>query len=808
MTGAVIAGTSSIEREIGTLGPEERRRIARRLGAGLIGLGLLALGTVLMKLAPDQWQVGAVIRGLAALVVGLPTLVNGIRGVVTGDTRRATDQLVAIAVLAAAASGDFVTATLIPLFLELGRLFEERSALGARAAIDGIRALGARQATRIRHGIEERVNPEALAPGDKILVRAGERIAVDGTVIEGRSAVDQSAITGESLHEDVGPGSPVFAGTVAIDGFLEIQVRGIGEDTVLGRVVHLLAELEATSVPVLRLFEQRAGVWLPLVLTIAATTLFFSGELSRAIAVLVVATPTALVVAGPAAVVAAMTVATRMRMLIKSAEFFERAAEVDTLILDKTGTVTVGAPVVTHVHPLEGTTEAALLAVAASCGFGSRHPVSRAVVAEAASRDIPSVQPRIVHENPGLGVVAVVDGQEAMLGRRALLDSMGVRGIGEDSGDASQVWVAYGGRCLGSFMLRDEPRRDAREALAELREMGIDRLILLTGDRAAAAREVGEALGMDEIIAEVLPAQKLETVRAEQAKGHTVMMVGDGVNDALALGGADVGVAIGAELNEVAVGGADVALLGADLARLPRMIGLADATRNVIVQNVWLAFGLSAVLIAFAAVGVLDPLRGALAQSAAVFLVVANSARILRFARERARTPSRPDAPPDRGPPDSQPVQSPPSETELSTSMASSLAGDVGDQVAMWTSVACAIHCAATPLLIPLLPLAVGGFVGGTVGNAFLGAALVLGLLSLRRSSGAVHRRWTPIVLFVAGMSLLFIAPPEAESHPRRELLLALVGASGIIAAHTINLRMRRAAREQMLGLSRQFAGP
>lgn len=288
----------------GVLSAEERRRIGIRLSAGLTGVGLLGLGTLLVRFAPEQWQIGEFFRGLAAAVVGIPTLISGLRGVVTGDTRRATDQLVAIAVLAAAATGDFVTATLIPLFLEVGRLFEERSSLGARAAIDGIRALGARQAVRWRNGVEERVDPNSLRPGDEILVRPGERIAVDGTVLEGRAAVDQSAITGESLHEDVGPGSPVFAGTVALDGLLRILVRGAGADTVLGRVVQLLADVERTSVPVLRLFERRAGVWLPLVLTLAASTLFFTENLSRAITVLVVAAPTALVVAGPASIVA------------------------------------------------------------------------------------------------------------------------------------------------------------------------------------------------------------------------------------------------------------------------------------------------------------------------------------------------------------------------------------------------------------------------------------------------------------------------------------------------------------------------
>jgi Zn2+/Cd2+-exporting ATPase len=618
--------------EAGVLGLDERRRISVRLGAGLVGIGLLALGSFLIRVEPDQWQIGELCRFLAAAVVGIPTLVAGLRGIVTGDTRRATDQLVAIAILAAAATGDFTTATLIPLFLELGRLFEERSALGARAAIDGIRSLSARQATRVRHGVEDRVDPNILVPGDEILVRPGERIAVDGTVIDGRAAVDQSAITGESLYEDVAPGSPVFAGTVALDGLLKIQVRGTGANTVLGRVVQLLAEVERTTVPVLRLFERRAGVWLPLVLTVAATTLFFTENLSRAITVLVVSTPTALVVAGPAAVVAAMTVATRLRILIKSADFFERASDVDTLVLDKTGTVTVGAPTVTEVQPADGVSEETLFTVAAACGFGSLHPVSRAVVAEALARGIVSTPPTELQERPGLGVVAVVDGQRAVLGRRALLEDLGIDiGSTPDEG-VSQVWVALGPRCLGRLILRDQPRGDARAALAAMRALGVERMVLLTGDRAAAARDVGTALGMDRVIAEVLPAQKLEVVRAEQAAGHVVMMVGDGVNDALALGGSDVGVAIGAELNEVALGGADVAVLGTDLGRVPQLIGLADLARRIIGQNVWLAFGLSVILIVCATMGIVAPLTGALAQSAAVLAVVANSARLLRFA--------------------------------------------------------------------------------------------------------------------------------------------------------------------------------
>ncbi len=232
-----------------------------------------------------------------------------------------------------------------------------------------------------------------------------------------------------------------------------------------------------------------------------------------------------------------------------------------------------------------------------------------------------------------------------VLGRRALLAECGVEVAADIDDDVSQVWVARAGRCLGQIVLRDRPRGEAHEALAAMRALGIDRFVLLTGDRAAAAHEVGAALGMDEVIAEVLPAQKLEVIRAHQKAGRVVMMVGDGVNDAPALAGADVGVAVGAELNEVALGGADAALLGADLRRLPRLIRLADTTRRILGQNVWLAFGLSLILIGFAALGALDPMTGALAQSAAVILVVVNSARILRFDDKAAAVDATRDAP-------------------------------------------------------------------------------------------------------------------------------------------------------------------
>ena len=370
------------------LDTEERRRISVTARRGADGHRAPRPRNLLVRLEPDQWQIGELCRGLGRGRCGDSDADVGPARRGHGRHRRATDQLVAIAVLAAAATGDFVTATLIPLFLELGRLFEERSSLGARAAIDGIRALGARQAVRWRNGAEERVDPDSLRPGDEILVRPGERIAVDGTVLEGRAAVDQSAITGESLHEDVGPGSPVFAGTVAHGRHAQNPGSRAGRRYRARACGQLLAEVERLRPRAAPLRAARAGL-AAAGAYLAASTLFFTQDLSRAIAVLVVATPTALVVAGPAASRGGDDCRHASSHPYQERGFPRarlRRRHADSR-QDRNGDGgRAGGHGIFGRRP--GESEETLLAVAASCGFGSLHPVSRAVVAEALSRGI------------------------------------------------------------------------------------------------------------------------------------------------------------------------------------------------------------------------------------------------------------------------------------------------------------------------------------------------------------------------------------------------------------------------------------
>ena len=592
-----------------------------------MGASLLAAGAAYAWWVPDQAQVGTLVQALGALVVGLPVLWRGLTGLASPATRDLTDGLVGLAVFAAMSQGDFVTATLVPLFLDLGRLFEERSALGAKAAIEGLLRLRAPVATRLLEQGEEQVPADSLRPGELVLVRPGERLPADGTVELGHSAVDQSAVTGESRFEDVGPGDAVYAGTVNLQGALRVRVTGIGEDSVLGRVVALLGQVEASRIPVLRVLERLSQAWLPVVLTLAASVLFFTEDLDRAITVLIVAVPTALVLAGPAAVVAALATATRRRVLVKSAALLEQAHEVDTLLLDKTGTVTEGQGRLDRLHPVEGVSDQELLQAGASVGQQSLHPVSQALVQAAEGLELLHVQSS--QEHPGQGVEARVGEHTLRLGRSSWLQALGLE-LPDQRPEGSGAWVARDDRVLGFVALADRPREEARQALDRLRAQGFERIVLLTGDRQAEAERVAEALGITELEAELLPEQKLERVRAEQAAGRKVLMVGDGVNDALALGQADLGVAIGARINEVALGGADVALLSDRIDLLPELVDLADRTRSVMRQNALLAVLLALSMFLAASLGWLGPLAGALLHNLGALLVVLSSARLLR----------------------------------------------------------------------------------------------------------------------------------------------------------------------------------
>ncbi len=597
---------------------------------------MLVLGLAISQFWPSQAVIGQLLQGSAALVVCIPIMFQAARGFFSVPAQNLTEQLVAIAVLAAIASGDYLSAALVPLFLELGHLFEERSALGAQASIQRLRELCSHKAT-LWTGKEERiVAPTSLAAGDTVIVRPGEVIPVDGDITLGRASIDQASVTGESKPENVEPGDRVFAGTTNLDGMLHVTVAASGDATVLGRVVDVLREVENAKTPIVRMLDRLAAWYMPSVLVVAAATLFLSEDLSRFITVLIVACPCALVLAAPSAMVAAMSRATRHSILIKNAGFLEEIGRTDTLVLDKTGTVTHGEQSVDGLLTEAPGTEEDLLRTAAAAAHGSRHPASRAIINEAVARGVSVPDASEIREVPGCGVEAVLDGAKVRIGRMSWLEEEGVDL--PSRGQNGNVAVAIGSRFLGAIGLFDQARPEARQAISEMRLAGFNRVVLLSGDKSDVALRIAHDLGIDEVIAEALPETKLKIVRSEQEAGRNVLMVGDGVNDALALSAADVGVAIGANVSEVALGGADVALLTADVRKLPLLVDIADRTRRIIFENVIVGMGFSIAMLAIAAAGLVDPLFGALLHNGGAIFVVVNSSRLLRDENDTHRT--------------------------------------------------------------------------------------------------------------------------------------------------------------------------
>lgn len=627
----------------------ERLKIVVQLGSAMLAGGLLIVGLVEWKVF-EMDVVGNIIIAIASLIVSLPIFATAVYGIFTrdADAHAMTEQLVALATLAAMMNQQFVVATLIPIIMNLGHFLEERSILGAQAAIDGLKTLQARNAALLLpDGTEREVEPKDLNVDDVILVRPGDIIAADGDIVEGTSTIDQSSITGESLPEDVTVGKNVFAGTINMTGVLKIRVSKTGEKTAIGRVVELLRDAENAKTPVMKLIEKYATYYIPIILTVAGVVLFLTRNIDRAMAVLVVGCPGALVLAGPTAMVAALAAASKLGILIKNTRFLESVAGIDTVVLDKTGTVTIGHLQLSGMALKDAASEKDLMVEALRCATGSRHPASKAIVKAAQDRGITMLTPpsAVIEEVPGKGVILRESSEITRLGRLEWLheDGFDVTGCDDlipEHFIGSTVWLArritndegeIHQEIGGCFLMADRPRPEACEAIQEMRDLGVERCVLLTGDRRATAEEIGRFLKVDQVIAEVLPSQKLDVVAAEKAAGRSVMMVGDGVNDAPALASGDVGIALGAVASDIAIQSADIALMTNDLRRLPMTIRLSRATQMTIHINIIVGLGMTFFFIWLASMGVINSLASAILHNFGEAFVIINSARLLKF---------------------------------------------------------------------------------------------------------------------------------------------------------------------------------
>ncbi len=596
------AGEGRVAAGDGLLSRAEQLSLGLRLTLSLIAAGCLILSTALTFLVPSQQDVAELIAGVAALLVAVPALSAAWQSLRYPDLHGITDQLIALALIAAWAAGDLITAALLPLVMTLGHILEERSLLGSQEAIRALSKLTQVKTRRLRPGggVEE-VDAQALRSGDLIDLRAGDLIPADGLVQSGASSVDTASMTGESVPVEVAPGSEVFSGTINGDG-------------------HLV------------LLERYAERYMVLVLLIAAGTWFATSNTVAALAVLVASCPCALVLAAPATSIAAIAVASRHGILVKGAAFLENLATVDAVVFDKTGTVTIGQLQLLEARPEPGVDRGALAALAGCLASASNHPVSRALASLAGKQ--PPLALTEIKESRGLGVVGRLGGDIVGLGRVELFKDLGVATSPPPDHDGPIVGVSRGDKFLGWMLLADEPRPEAREAIDDLRELGLRRQVLLTGDRQAVAQRIANFLGLPSIRAEALPAQKMTYVLDEISAGYRPMVVGDGINDSLALKVGAVGIAMGARGTDVALASADLVLMTNDLRRLGTCIRLSRRCRRTIYANVSVGLGWTVVIVAAAATGSLGAsgaIIAALLHNVSTIAVMANAGRLLKF---------------------------------------------------------------------------------------------------------------------------------------------------------------------------------
>jgi P-type Cu+ transporter len=557
------------------------------------------------------------------------------------------------AFMAAGAMPYFEAAALLMTFLVLGRWLEARARGGTSEAIRRLVALQPRTARLAEPGGERDVPIGAIVPGDLLRVRPGERIAVDGLVVEGASTVDESMLTGESLPVERGPGAPVVGGSINRTGTFTFRATRVGRDTVLARIVRLVEDAQGSKAPIQRLADRVASIFVPVVLGIAALTFgvwmlwgpapTFFHALTNAVGVLVIACPCALGLATPTAVMVATGRGAELGVLIRSAEVLETLHRTHAVVLDKTGTLTMGRPVVTDVVPGSGIETDLVLALAAAVEQGSEHPLGEAIVTAAKSRGLALPPVREFGAVPGQGVEALVEQGRVLLGNQRLMDERGIEPglLAEPARRLAQagrsvVYVAVAGEPLGLIAVADVLRPEAPAAVAALRALGVE-VIMLTGDAQSTAAAVARQAGIDRVHAEVLPEEKATEIKRLQANGRLVAMVGDGINDAPALAQADVGLAMSSG-TDVAIEAADVTLMRDDLRGVITAIELSRRTMRIVRENLGWAFGYNLVLVPVAA-GMLYPIWGlqlspilaGMAMALSSASVVTNSLRLGRF---------------------------------------------------------------------------------------------------------------------------------------------------------------------------------
>ena len=590
--------------------------------------GVFLLASFILPRIGQPW--GEYFAWVCVVVCGIPLLYLAVWRIIhnRGIAKISSALLISMAMVAALCIGDLFAAGEVAFIMEIGALLEDMTTDRAKKGLKNLIALAPETGRVLRNGQEYTVPVSEIKKGDMLRILPGETVPVDGTVLRGETSVDQSVMTGESLPVDKAPGDDVFSGTVNRYGSIDIAASRVGEDSSLRKLIRMVEEAEKNQAPTQRIADRWASWLVPVALLIAIAAWAVTGEVVRGVTVMVVFCPCALVLATPTAIMAVIGQATKHGVVVKSGEALEKLGKADIMAFDKTGTLTCGHLEFCDVLPLGGMEERELLRLAASAERRSEHPLGQAIIEKARTESFPLEEVEDFRMASGKGVTATIKGRVYRLGSEKFLRENGVCLDEEDralldglrSEGKAAVIVADEGRVLGIIALSDTLRQEAGEAMQELNRLGV-RAVLLTGDHETAARHFAARLGIGEVRAELLPEEKMESIRALQRSGP-VCMVGDGVNDAPALKTADVGIAMGAMGSDIAVEAADVALMTDDLTRLPYLKWLSDTTVRTIRGAITLSMCINFAAILLSVLGVLTPTTGALVHNAGSCFVV------------------------------------------------------------------------------------------------------------------------------------------------------------------------------------------
>ena len=623
---------------------------ARGRWAGATVSGILIFVSFIASRAFGSHVWGDILLVAAAVVAGAPIVRSAVRALMARVI--GIDLLVSVAAIGALFIGEYWESAAVTFLFAVGHALENATLNKTRSALVELVAVAPDVAVVLRDGEQHEIPAHQVRTGEIVLVKNGAKVPVDGIVVAGTGALDEASITGESIPVEKSAGDRVFAGTVSNGGLLQVEATGVGADTTLARIIHRVEEAQDAKAKTQAFMDRFSAWYTPVIIVLAVVAGLLTGNIELALTLLVIGCPGALVISIPVAIVAGIGRGAKDGVLVKGGEYLETSAKISAVALDKTGTLTEGKPHLTDVVVTgagidsAATTlhESEVLRWAARAEAGSEHPLARPIIEAAAQQGL-AVAGLPEHTEPvaGKGIVAVIDGHRVAVGNPALIEAEGI-GSGADTGAAeaarvadelaaqgrTPMIVALDGRVIGVVAVADRVRADAAEMVARLHEAGVTKVVMLTGDTLRVAEAVAAQVGVDEVRASLLPEHKLEAVRELQEQGHTVAMVGDGVNDAPALAVADIGIAMGAAGTGVAIETADIALMQDDLLKLPLAVGLARRTVRVMRQNIAIALVTVGTLLAGVIAGGVTMTLGMLVHEVSVLVVIVNAMRLLR----------------------------------------------------------------------------------------------------------------------------------------------------------------------------------